>query len=47
VTMKWIENVPTGTNAHSVAADGKTNHVFVPVPPTTSTSGGINVYRYR
>jgi hypothetical protein len=47
VTMTWLENVPTGTNAHSVAADGKTNHVFVPVPPTTSTSGGINVYRYR
>ena len=47
VTMKWIENVPTGTNAHSVAADWKTNHVFVPIPPTMSTSGGVNVYRYR
>jgi hypothetical protein len=47
VTMTWIVNVPTGTNAHSVAADQKTNHVFVPVTPTTSTSGGINVYRYR
>jgi len=27
----WITNVPTGPNAHSVAADPINNHIFVPV----------------
>lgn len=31
-TNLWIENLPTGTNAHSVAADPTNNRVFVPVP---------------
>jgi DNA-binding beta-propeller fold protein YncE len=43
--MKWIANVPTATNAHSVAADARTNRVFVPVTPTPdSPQGGIAVY---
>jgi DNA-binding beta-propeller fold protein YncE len=39
-TNAWIENVPTVKNAHSVAADPKTNQVFVPL-----TNQGIAVYR--
>jgi hypothetical protein len=31
-TDRWIVNIPTGTNAHSVAADSVNNRVFVPVP---------------
>ena len=30
-TNKWIENVPTAPGAHSVAADSKTKHAFVPL----------------
>jgi hypothetical protein len=30
-TNKWIENIPTAPGAHSVAADSKTKHVFVPL----------------
>jgi hypothetical protein len=30
-TDQWIENVPTAPGAHSVAADSKTQHVFVPL----------------
>jgi len=30
-TNKWIANVPTSPGAHSVAADSKTKHVFVPL----------------
>jgi len=28
---KWITNIPTGPNAHSVAADPINNHIFVPL----------------
>ncbi len=38
-THKWIENIPTAKNAHSVAVDPRTNHVFVPL-----TNDGIGVY---
>jgi len=31
-TLTFIQNVPTDTNAHSVAADPVTNHIFVPFP---------------
>jgi len=31
-TNQWIANIPTGPNAHSVAADSGNNRVFVPVP---------------
>ncbi len=30
-TNKWIENVPTGTNSHSVAVNPVTNQIFVPL----------------
>jgi hypothetical protein len=36
-TRQWLRNVPTNGNAHSVAADPKNNHIFVPLP-----SGGTN-----
>jgi hypothetical protein len=36
-TRQWLINVPTNGNAHSVAADPKNNHIFVPLP-----SGGAN-----
>ncbi|HEY1726854.1 MAG TPA: hypothetical protein VGG22_00565 [Candidatus Baltobacteraceae bacterium] len=46
-TLSWISNVPTGPNAHSVATDAKTGRVFVPVAPSATSAGGINVYGYR
>jgi DNA-binding beta-propeller fold protein YncE len=39
LTRKWIENIPTTKDAHSVAVDPTTNHVFVPL-----TNQGIGVY---
>jgi DNA-binding beta-propeller fold protein YncE len=39
-TNAWIENIPTVTNAHSVAADRMSNQVFVPL-----TGKGIAVYK--
>jgi DNA-binding beta-propeller fold protein YncE len=49
VTNTWLQNVPTGSNAHSVAADPTTNHIFVPLQPSAScrafaTFGCIAVY---
>jgi DNA-binding beta-propeller fold protein YncE len=35
-TNKWVENVPTAPGAHSVAADSKTKHVFVPLTANPS-----------
>lgn len=32
-TNTWLQNVPTAFNAHSVAADRKNNHIFVPLRP--------------
>jgi hypothetical protein len=31
-TRKWLQNVPTNGNAHSVSADPKSNHIYVPLP---------------
>jgi DNA-binding beta-propeller fold protein YncE len=31
-TNQWIQNLPTGTAAHTVAADPTNNHIFVAVP---------------
>ncbi|HLW49258.1 MAG TPA: cytochrome C nitrite reductase [bacterium] len=31
-TNRWIQNLPTGAAAHSVAVDPTNNHIFVPVP---------------
>jgi hypothetical protein len=43
-TNKWLGNFPTGVNAHSVAVDSTTGRVFVPVPPTATASGGVQVF---
>lgn len=43
VSMKFVENVPAAPNCKAVAADPKTNHVFMPL--TKSESGpGIGVF---
>ena len=49
ITNTWLQNVPTGANAHSVAADPMTSHIFVPLQPSAScrafaTFGCIAVY---
>lgn len=31
-TRRWLQNVPTNGNAHSVSADPKNNHIYVPLP---------------
>jgi hypothetical protein len=48
-TESWIENVSTGTNAHSVAADTKDNAIFVPLmAPNPACSGGcIGIYQAK
>ncbi len=47
-TNKFVANVPADVSAHSVAADAKTNHVFVPFSPIARdpacTAGCIVVY---
>jgi hypothetical protein len=48
-TNTWLQNVPTGANAHSVAADPMTNHIFVPLQPAATCRafavfGCIGVY---
>ena len=48
-TNTWIENVPTGTNAHSVAADAKNNAIFVPLtaPNAACAEGCIGVFQAK
>jgi hypothetical protein len=49
-TRQWLQNVPTNGNAHSVAADPKNNHIFVPLPSggpnceTIAADGCVGVY---
>jgi len=49
-TRQWLQNVPTNGNAHSVAADPKNNHIFVPLPSggsnceTVAADGCVGVY---
>jgi hypothetical protein len=49
-TRQWLQNVPTNGNAHSVAADPKNNHIFVPLPSggqnceTLNADGCVGVY---
>lgn len=38
-TNTWIQNLPTGAAAHSVAADPTTNHIYVPVPTGIAVFG--------
>lgn len=41
----WIQNLPTAPDAHSAAADPRTNRVFVPVTPTPECpNGGVAVF---
>ena len=48
VTNKWVANIPTDASAHSVAADARTNHIYVPLDPIPTdpacTKGCIAVY---
>ena len=44
-TNTWIQNVPTGPNAHSIAANPINDEIFVPLRPTAAHPlGGIGVY---
>jgi hypothetical protein len=44
-TDQWVENVPTAPGAHSVAADSKSQHVFVPLTANPAcTKSCIGVY---
>ncbi len=38
VSNKFITSIPTDISAHSVAADPKTNHIFVPLGISTATN---------
>jgi len=40
-TNQWVENIPTGTNAHSVAANSRNNHIFVPLENGTTLCGTL------
>lgn len=41
----WIENIPTAAGSHSVAADARTNRIFVPTTPSQAyPQGGIAVF---
>jgi hypothetical protein len=40
----FIASIPTGKGSHSVAVDERTGDVFVPVPPTATAPGGVQVY---
>ena len=41
-TSRWIENYPTGQDAHSVAANPLNNHIFVPIEyPNSRLCGSL------
>jgi hypothetical protein len=40
-TNQWVENIPTGTNAHSVAANPRNNHIFVPLENPNTMCGAL------
>jgi DNA-binding beta-propeller fold protein YncE len=49
LTNNWLQNVPTGGNAHALAADPFNNHVYIPFGPNArcgqfSAEGCIAVY---
>ncbi|HEY6830228.1 MAG TPA: hypothetical protein VI259_25420 [Gemmatimonadaceae bacterium] len=47
-TNTWIENVPTSPNSHSVAADPRSNQIYVPLTASKAspcTNGCIGVYQ--
>jgi hypothetical protein len=48
-SRQWLQNVPTNSNSHSVAADAVSNHVFVPLAAgaicgTQNINGCVGVY---
>lgn len=43
-TFAIVGTTPTGTNAHSVAVDPSTGLIYVPLPPTATAPGGIQIY---
>ncbi len=51
ITNQFVTNVPTDVSAHSVAADRRTNNVFVPFGPIATdpecTAGCIAVYHVQ
>jgi DNA-binding beta-propeller fold protein YncE len=48
-TDTFVESIPTGENAHSVAADSKNNAIFVPLttPNPACANGCIGVYQMK
>jgi hypothetical protein len=40
-TNQWVENVPTGPNSHSVAANPQNNHIYVPLKNPNAMCGGL------
>ena len=48
-TDTFVASAPTGENAHSVAADSKTNMIFVPLtaPNPACANGCIGVYQVK
>jgi DNA-binding beta-propeller fold protein YncE len=48
-TDTFVESIPTGENAHSVAADSKNNAIFVPLTAgnTACPNGCIGVYQIK
>jgi hypothetical protein len=48
-SRQWLQNVPTNSNSHSVAADAVNNHIFVPLAAggicgTQNLNGCVGVY---
>lgn len=48
-SRKWLQNVPTNNNSHSVAVDNTNNRVFVPLAPgplcqSENSEGCVGVY---
>ncbi len=41
VTNKWIENVPTAPNAHSVAVNPFNNHIYLPISNPNALCNGL------
>jgi hypothetical protein len=51
-TNQWLQNVPTGSNSHSISVDSTNNHAFVPLQAgaqctTQSSNGCVGVYAQR
>jgi hypothetical protein len=48
-SRQWLQNLPTSVSAHSVAADPKNNHIFLPLGPSAlcqsqAADGCVGVY---